>query len=57
VCALFGTLIGDVDGIYDPTDYNDRLLLGLKKTSTFGTKFTSGALNPPFPAGPILCFE
>lgn len=30
VCALFGTLIGDLDGIYDPTDYNDRLLLGLK---------------------------
>jgi DNA invertase Pin-like site-specific DNA recombinase len=29
-CALFGTLIGDLDGIYDPTDYNDRLLLGLK---------------------------
>ena len=29
VCALFGTLIGDLDGIYDPTDYNDRLLLGL----------------------------
>jgi len=26
VCALFGTLIGDLDGIYDPTDYNDRLL-------------------------------
>ena len=30
VCALFGTLIGDLDGVYDPTDYNDRLLLGLK---------------------------
>jgi DNA invertase Pin-like site-specific DNA recombinase len=30
VCALFGTLIGDLDGIYDPADYNDRLLLGLK---------------------------
>jgi DNA invertase Pin-like site-specific DNA recombinase len=30
VCAVFGTLIGDLDGIYDPTDYNDRLLLGLK---------------------------
>jgi DNA invertase Pin-like site-specific DNA recombinase len=30
VCALFGTLIGDWDGIYDPGDYNDRLLLGLK---------------------------
>jgi DNA invertase Pin-like site-specific DNA recombinase len=21
VCAIFGTLIGDLDGIYDPTDY------------------------------------
>ena len=26
VCALFGTLIGDRDGVYDPLDYNDRLL-------------------------------
>ena len=32
VCALFRTLIGDTDGIYDPTSYNDRLLLGLKGT-------------------------
>ena len=32
VCGFFGTLIGDLDGIYDPTDYNDRLLLGLKGT-------------------------
>src|SRR5215813_6051857 len=32
VCALFGTLIGDLDGIYDPRDDNDRLLLGLKGT-------------------------
>jgi len=32
VCALFGTLIGDLDGIYDPANYNDRLLLGLKGT-------------------------
>jgi len=30
VCALCGTLIGDLDGIYDPADDNDRLLLGLK---------------------------
>ncbi len=30
VCAIFGVLIGDLDGIYDPQDYNDRLLLGLK---------------------------
>jgi DNA invertase Pin-like site-specific DNA recombinase len=32
VCGLFGTLIGDWEGIYDPGDYNDRLLLGLKGT-------------------------
>ena len=32
VCALFGTLIADLDGLYDPTQYNDRLLLGLKGT-------------------------
>lgn len=32
ICGVFGTLIGDLDGIYDPTDYNDRLLLGLKGT-------------------------
>jgi len=32
LCAVFGTLIGDADGIYDPCDYNDRLLLGLKGT-------------------------
>ena len=32
ICALFGTLIADTDGIYDPADYNDRLLLGLKGT-------------------------
>jgi DNA invertase Pin-like site-specific DNA recombinase len=31
-CALFRTLLADQDGIYDPTDYNDRLLLGLKGT-------------------------
>jgi DNA invertase Pin-like site-specific DNA recombinase len=30
VCALFRTLLADLDGIYDPTFYNDRLLLGLK---------------------------
>src|SRR5262249_20077199 len=30
--AVFGTLIADADGIYDPRLYNDRLLLGLKGT-------------------------
>ena len=32
ICALAGTLILDEDGIYDPADFNDRLLLGLKGT-------------------------
>jgi DNA invertase Pin-like site-specific DNA recombinase len=32
LCALFRTLIADLDGIYDPSQYNDRLLLGLKGT-------------------------
>uniref|UniRef100_UPI0013EDF1D9 recombinase family protein n=1 Tax=Aquisphaera insulae TaxID=2712864 RepID=UPI0013EDF1D9 len=27
-CAVFHTLLADQDGIYDPTLYNDRLLLG-----------------------------
>ncbi|MFO8785920.1 recombinase family protein [Legionella pneumophila serogroup 1] len=30
ICGYKNTLIGDSDGIYDPSDVNDRLLLGLK---------------------------
>lgn len=30
LCAVFSVLIADADGVYDPTDYNDRLLLGLR---------------------------
>ena len=29
ICALTNTLILDEDGIYDPAQFNDRLLLGL----------------------------
>lgn len=32
LCSLSGTLILDEDGLYDPGDFNDRLLLGLKGT-------------------------
>ncbi len=32
LCAVFHTLLADQDGLYDPTNYNDRLLLGLKGT-------------------------
>ena len=30
LCALFRTLLADAEGVYDPTDSNDRLLLGLR---------------------------
>ena len=29
LCARFRVLLADADGLYDPTDHNDRLLLGL----------------------------
>jgi len=32
ICALTQTLVVDEDGIYDPADFNDELLLGLKGT-------------------------
>ena len=32
LCGLFGTLVIDEDGIYDMSDFNDRLLIGLKGT-------------------------
>src|SRR5579864_4191157 len=32
ICALTDTLVIDEDGVYDPTQYNDRLLLGILGT-------------------------
>jgi DNA invertase Pin-like site-specific DNA recombinase len=32
LCSLFRTVLADQDGLYDPNDPNDRLLLGLKGT-------------------------
>src|SRR4030095_1100795 len=32
LCALSVALLADADGIYDPVEFNDRLLLGLKGT-------------------------
>src|SRR4051794_23940110 len=32
ICSLTDTLVIDEDGVYDPTQYNDRLLLGIKGT-------------------------
>ena len=53
ICALFGTLIADLDGIYDPSQYNDRLLLGLKNSSLYNTSFTYNLLAAPSAAPAI----
>ncbi len=65
LCALFDTLIGDSDGIYNTRDFNDRLLLGLKGTMSEAelhslrlrldagrlSKARRGALIQPLPTG------
>jgi DNA invertase Pin-like site-specific DNA recombinase len=40
MCAIFGTILADEDGVYDPQDSNDRLLLGLKGTISEFELFT-----------------
>jgi DNA invertase Pin-like site-specific DNA recombinase len=37
LCSLAGALILDEDGIYDPANFNDRLLLGLNRPDTQST--------------------
>ncbi len=65
ICALTGTLILDEDGLYEPSHYNDRLLLGLKGTMSEAelhvlrarlqggilSKARRGELKMPLPAG------
>jgi DNA invertase Pin-like site-specific DNA recombinase len=65
ICALTGTLIPDEDGLYEPSHYNDRLLLGLKGTMSEAelhvlrarlqggilSKARRGELKMPLPAG------
>lgn len=51
ICALSNTLILDEDGVYDPSHFNDRLLLGLKGTMSeaelhvLRARLRGGALN------------
>ena len=51
VCGIFGALLADQDGIYDPSDPNDRLLLGLKgqiselELHTIRSRLVRGKLN------------
>lgn len=65
ICALCNTLILDEDGLYNPSDFNDRLLLGLKGTMSEAelhvlrarlqggllNKAKRGELNLPLPIG------
>jgi len=65
LCALTGTLLIDEDGCYDPADFNDQLLLGLKGTMSQAelhflrarllggklNKAKKGELRRPLPVG------
>ena len=65
ICALTDTLILDEDGVYNPSDFNDRLLLGLKGTMSEAelhvlrarlrggilNRARRGALKLPLPVG------
>jgi DNA invertase Pin-like site-specific DNA recombinase/transposase InsO family protein len=67
ICALSDTLILDEEGIYNPKDFNDRLLLGLKGTMSEAelhairarlqggilNKSRRGELKVPLPVGLI----
>jgi DNA invertase Pin-like site-specific DNA recombinase len=69
ICALTDTLICDEDGLYDPSGFNDRLLLGLKGTMSEAelhflrarlrggilSKARRGELQAPLPVG--LCYD
>lgn len=69
LCALTGTLIIDEDGSYNPADFNDQLLLGLKGTMSQAelhfirarlqggkiNKAKKGELRFPLPAG--FCYD
>jgi DNA invertase Pin-like site-specific DNA recombinase len=51
ICAITKTLLIDGDGVYDPSDFNDGLLLGLKGTMSAAelhflrARMRGGALN------------
>ena len=69
LCSLTGTLILDADGVYDPADFNDALLLGIKGTMSAAelhflrgrlqggkrSKAERGELRFPLPVG--LCWD
>jgi DNA invertase Pin-like site-specific DNA recombinase len=51
LCARFRVLLADADGLYDPTDYNDRLLLGLTGGATYPTTIPHSRPPGGYPRG------
>jgi hypothetical protein len=41
LCALTDTLVIDEDGCYNPADFNDGLLLGLKRHDSQSTSYST----------------
>src|SRR4029450_5791541 len=48
LCGLMNTLIVDAEGVYDPRQLNDRLLLGLNGTDSYKTTFLNFRLAVGF---------
>ena len=46
LCSLAGAFILDEDGIYDPANFNDRLLLGLKNCNTRKSEDVTASPQP-----------
>lgn len=71
ICALTKTLILDEDGLYDPCEFNDRLVLGMKGTMSEAelhmirmrlrggrlSKASRGELKTPLPIGYVYDSE
>src|SRR4051794_38001886 len=51
LCALFHTVLADRDALYDPTDHNDRLLLGLSGGATYPTTIPFSRPPGGYPRG------
>ena len=46
LCGMVDAVVVDLDGVYDPTQTNDRLLLGMNRPDTQSTSYsTSGRID------------
>jgi hypothetical protein len=47
ICALTDTLLLDEDGLYNPSHFNDRLVLGLNRPDTQSTSYSTSCRSRP----------